>query len=148
VESNGKLELEREYAAVVRDLIQRENEITNHRFTWMLILQGILFAATASLFSVHWFPVVVLACLGIMTSLSFSVGLVNSSKSRRHLRASWQERMATRQELMKDMPPIDGAYPTKFTVLQPWIFIPVVVVVTWLMLLGFVIRTFGFPKSP
>lgn len=31
-----------QYASVIRDLIKHENEVTNHRIMWLLIVQGLL----------------------------------------------------------------------------------------------------------
>jgi hypothetical protein len=79
MEQESKLKSEREYAAVVRELIQRENEITK------------------------------------------------------------QDRITKNEDLVDDMPPIDGAFPTRFPKLQPRVFVPWAVIAAWLLFVGYLI---------
>ena len=59
-----------DYASVIRAMIRHENDVTNNRLTWMLVLQGFLLVASASFWKIYWLPFVAIATLGILTSVS------------------------------------------------------------------------------
>ena len=148
--SNADLVAEREYAKVLRELIQRENDMTNHRLTWLLVSQGILFTATANFMKpgMGTFAAKVLICIGIAVSFSFFCALMNSAQARKNLRAMWTERIKGRGRLVRSVPPIDGAtpYPWRFLeIFTPWIFVPGVIVLAWILLLLSVCFRGGVP---
>ena len=84
-------------AETLRSLIRHENDVTNHRASWLLVAQGILFAATANLLHEHWFPVLVIAIVGVALCLSIGHALANSYQSRKYLKASWKEYLSERE---------------------------------------------------
>ncbi|GAB1235589.1 hypothetical protein [Ferrigenium sp. UT5] len=59
---------------IIRGLIHDENEMTNHRMNWFLILQGFLFAGIAFAWEKSIGLVIVFSGVGILSSLS--VGLL------------------------------------------------------------------------
>ncbi len=126
----------REYASVIRELIQHENIITNHRLTWMLILEGILFAGAASFWKIHWAPLVVIASLGILTAVSVYHALWLSRRARNHLRQLYQHKLELHPELRQEIPPVVGDIPGLVTLswANPWRLIPWAIVVGWILL--------------
>lgn len=81
------------YAEILRALIRQENDVTNHRTTWLLVAQGILFAAASGLIKVHWFPTTVIGFVGILTAFSIGHVLQNSYDSRQYLKRTWRARV-------------------------------------------------------
>src|SRR4051794_1210145 len=68
----------RQYATVIREMIRHENEVTNHRIMWLLVVQGLIANAYvgAGLQSRDRMPV--LPILGILVTLSAFVLLYKS----------------------------------------------------------------------
>ncbi len=131
-----------EYASVIRTMIQHENEVTNHRLTWMLVFQGILFAAAASFWKIHLLPFIVVGLLGISTSISFSYALWLSYNARIGLRKLWNLKIKNNEEIAEKIPPITGDFGKiripiqfRFKKLHPWLFIPQVIILCWLVML-------------
>jgi len=124
------------YAAVIRELIQHENTITNHRLMWMLIVEGILFAGAASFWKIHWAPFVIIAGLGIVTAVSVYHALWLSGRARGHLRKLYEEKMEGHPELIQEIPPVVGDIPGLVTLpwANPWNLIPWAIVVAWILL--------------
>lgn len=125
------------YAEILRALIRQENDVTNHRTTWLLVAQGILFAAASALIKIHWFPTVVVGVLGILTAVSIGHALRNSFESRVYLKRTWRERVTQQGYKWEDFPPLDGGNPQvrTFNWLFPWTFIPKVIIGAWTLLI-------------
>ena len=126
-------------AEILRALIRQENDVTNHRTTWLLVSQGIFFAAVPALLRVHWFPALVVSVVGIFTTLSIGHALGNSFESRLYLKRTWRERIEREGYRWEDFPPLDGGNPELHPVrwLFPWTFIPRVIVTAWLLLIAY-----------
>lgn len=125
-----------DYALIIRDMIRHENEITNNRLTWMLVLQGILFVASASFWRIHWLPLLIITILGVVTSISFFYALLLSRKARIYLRSLWKKKIEKQKELVERIPPVAGDAPIqhRFPTLNPWLFLPWVFVSCWVAL--------------
>ena len=137
-----------EYASVLRTMIQHENEITNHRLTWMLIFQSILFATSVSFWRIHLLLFIVIGLLGIFTSISFSYALRLSTNARVYFRNLWTVKIKDNKEIADKIPPIVGDPPSagdsgkikkpklfRLRKLHPWIFIPRAMILCWLTLI-------------
>ena len=70
-----------EYAAVIRDLIKHEDDVTNHRLMWLLVLQG-LFANAYVTTSKHQPRI---ALIGILVTFSSFTMLYKSYQARGYL---------------------------------------------------------------
>ena len=146
---NAREELEKR-AEILRALIRQENDVTNHRTTWLLVSQGILFAAVSALVKVHWFPTLVVAVVGILAAISIGHSLKNSYESRQYLKRTWRERVNERGYKWEDFPPLDGGNPEVRTInwLFPWTFIPRVIVGAWALLILYFIVVSNVPLNP
>lgn len=125
-----------DYASIIRDMIRHENEITNNRLTWMLVLQGILFATSASFWRIHWLPLLIITILGVVTSISFFYVFSLSRKARIYLRSLWKQEIEKQKELVERIPPVAGDAPIqyRFSTLHPWLFLPWVFASCWVAL--------------
>ena len=69
------------YANIIREMIRHENDLVNHRLTWLCQIQGFLFAALGLSFTnnlcdnAHIIQPI-LIFIGISVSISSSVGLI------------------------------------------------------------------------
>jgi len=73
------------YATVIRDLIRHENDLTNHRVMWLLIVQGFL-ANAYVVVSTHSDAASAIAMTGILLNLSGVVTLYKSYQAKGYLR--------------------------------------------------------------
>lgn len=125
------------YGDVLRTLVRQENDLTNHRTTWLLATQGILFAAASAVIREYVLPLVVIGAVGILTAWSIGHALKNSEKSRLHLKGLWRHRLEKGGYAPDQLPPLDGGFPDlkpkKW--LQPWNFVPKVVSAAWAILI-------------
>lgn len=134
----ARIELEK-HAEILRSLIREENAVTNHRTAWLLVSQGILFAAAATFVRIHWFPTIVVGALGLGIAVSIGHTLTNSFDSRQYFKKSWRELVAARGFKWEDFPPLDGGFPglKHYKWLAAWRFIPRALVVGWVLLIAY-----------
>ncbi len=74
-------------------MIQHENELINHRVSWFLTFNGLLFAAFAlhgDGFGAGCF-ILILAVIGITTAVSFFLVLMGAEKAINRLKGVWDE---------------------------------------------------------
>jgi hypothetical protein len=135
---DDKVALEK-HADILRGLIQHENDVTNQRTTWLLVSQGIFFAAASAFAKIHWFPTTVVGIVGIVLAISIGRSLQNSFEARQYLKGKWRERLASRGYQWEDFPPLDGGVPGVRVIrrLFPWTVIPWTFVIAWVLLLAF-----------
>lgn len=133
-----RAELEK-HAEILRSLIRTENEVTNHRTAWLLVSQGILFAAAAAFIKIHWFPTVVVGVIGLGIAISIGHSLKNSFDSRQYFKNSWRALLSDRGFKWEDFPPLDGGFPELKPIkwLAAWKFIPRALIVGWTLLILF-----------
>jgi hypothetical protein len=142
-----------EYARVIRDLIWRENDVTNHRLMWLLVVQGLLANAFAS--RQILIAGIGIATGGILVALSAFVMLYKSYQARAYLRFVGAK--AKQGRLPEEHLPIDG-WPRKRIrdwrrplwvcpwleragdVLEPYLFLPGLIIFLWVVV---VLRLFG-----
>ena len=127
-------------AEILRVLIRHENDLTNHRTTWLLVSQGILFAAAAAFVKIHWFPAVVVGAVGIILAASIGQSLKNSYEARQSFKKSWwPQRLASTGYDAQDFPPLDGGVSGVSAIkwLFPWFVIPITLITAWGILIAF-----------
>jgi hypothetical protein len=137
-----------QYATVIRELIRHENDVTNHRIMWLLIVQGLLVNAYVG---VREDPAVAngLAVAGILVTLSAFVMLYKSYQARGYLHFLGTE--AKRGKLQEEYLRLDG-WPKKRIkhwrsnawvcpwleragdMLEPYLSLPILIVSTWIFL--------------
>lgn len=80
-----------QYPAVIRDLIRHEDDVTNHRITWLLIGEGFIANAFTSVKSGTKATDLLLELAGLLVALSAFVMLYQSYQARGYLRFLGQE---------------------------------------------------------
>jgi hypothetical protein len=138
-DSDTRLALEKD-AETLRMLIRHENDLTNHRTTWLLVSQGILFTAAAVFTRIHWVPALVVGTVGIILAVSIGQSLTNSYEARQFFKKTWwPQRLASTGYKVEDFPPLDGGVPGVRAInwLFPWFVIPRTLVVAWGILIAF-----------
>ena len=138
-----------QYATVIRELIRHENDVTNHRTMWLLIIQGLLVNAYVG---VRLEPAAArgIALAGILVTLSAFVMLYKSYQARGYLNFLGAE--AKRGKLQEEYLRLDG-WPRKRVkdwrrgvwicpwleragdVIEPYLCLPVLTVFMWTFLL-------------
>ena len=73
------------YTTVIREMIRHENDVTNHRIMWLLIVQGLIANATVAAGREGREVVSELAAVGILVTLSAFVILYKSYQARGYL---------------------------------------------------------------
>jgi hypothetical protein len=65
------------YANIVREMIRHENDLVNHRLTWLCVIQGLLFTALGATLDKanHEYIQIGLSLFGIAVSISSYIGL-------------------------------------------------------------------------
>ena len=136
---------------VIREMIRHENDLTNHRTMWLLIVQGLLANAYVAARGGGGMPVIVmLSLVGILVTLSAFVMLYKSYQARGYLHFLGQE--AKQGRLQEKYLPLDG-WPKKrikgwwrgvwvcpwlaqiSDALEPWLFLPTLLMSMWLFVL-------------
>jgi hypothetical protein len=138
-----------QYATVIRELIRHENDVTNHRIMWLLVVQGLLVNAYVGV-RADLEAASGLALAGILVTLSAFVMLYKSYQARGYLHFLGTE--AKRGKLPEEYLRLDG-WPKKRIkhwrsdawmcpwleragdVLEPYLFLPSLIVSTWTFLL-------------
>ena len=94
-----------QYATVIRDLLKHENDVTNHRIMWLLIVQGLLVNAYVGVREEAQ-AANGLALAGILVALSAFVLLYESYQARGYLNFLGAE--AKRGQLPEAYLPLNG----------------------------------------
>ena len=127
-----------DYAATLRALIRHEDEVSNQRTTWLMVTQGILFAAVSATRKDALWAVVTIAMVGVLVTLSIGHALSNSYLARRRFKDLWLARVNAGSYAMEDVPLLDGGYPGNEPILWllPCNFIPKVFAAARFSLIG------------
>ena len=117
---------------IYRLMIRSENELINHRMTWISTFNGFLFASIAFAWDKSWLLVVAFAFLGFVVSSFSGVALFFANKAFRVLYWEWQENKPDDY----DGPNVIGL-PSRFkgglgSWLNPWSSIPFFFALAWL----------------
>ena len=131
-------------AEIYRALIRQENDITNHRTSWMLVTQGILLAALATLLKDERFLLsMVLSVVGFLTAMSVGKVLRNSEESRNYMKDDWEKLLGKHgYKPFEDFPPLDGGRHPRQAIEPkyfPWRYLPKLFRWTWLIVGAYVV---------
>jgi hypothetical protein len=137
-----------QYAMVIRELIRHENDVTNHRIMWLLIIQGLFLNAYIPV-RMQPSPANGVALAGVVVTLSAFVMLYKSYQARGYLHYLGQR--AKRGNLPEEWLPLDG-WPAQRVeawrqyewrcswlrrgsdLFEPYLFLPFFIVATWTFL--------------
>ena len=138
------------YTMVIREMIRHENDLTNHRIMWLLIVQGLIANAAVTAGRESEEVASALAAVGILVTLSAFVILYKSYQARGYLQFLGTEaKQGTLREA--DLPLI--GWPSKRVkdwwkkvwpcpwvgkgseLLEPFFFLPTLLVLAWLFVL-------------
>jgi hypothetical protein len=127
----------------VRSAIEHENQLMNHRVTWLLTCQGFLIAAFALVFQAYtktdvtqeWrvfyqYILSGLAVTGTLVSLYVRLSLRAAEIQHENLRLWWETRIGTRNNFH---PPICGTPPTWLIKKLPYSSFPILFVLSWII---------------
>lgn len=120
------------YYDTIRSMIHHETTLRNNRLTWMLALQGFLFAAYGVLWCKSLLAIIVVGLTGLCTSLSICFGLNICSKAIDTLnKLGPQENDIQRGK----WPPVIGHCQKKYRFFLPWKVLPLWFAGVWILLL-------------
>jgi hypothetical protein len=137
-----------QYAMIIRELVRHENDVTNHRIMWLLIIQGLFLNAYIPV-RMQSSPANGVALAGIVVTLSAFVVLYKSYQARGYLH--FLGARAKSGNLTEESLPLDG-WPTKRIqgwrrnewvcpwlpqfpdLFEPYLFLPFFIVATWTFL--------------
>jgi hypothetical protein len=119
-----------EDAKTVREMIRHEGELVNHRLSWMVTLQGLLFAALGFAWKDGRELIYILCSLGIAISLSTLLSLKLGQTAVHTLRNEWDSHKPSDYH----GPDVIGVRTSSKYVryLRPWYFVPVLFVFGWI----------------
>jgi len=140
----------RQYPMVIREMIRHENDVTNHRLMWLLIVQGLIANAYVTAGAERRGITAALALVAILVTLSAFVMLYKSYQARGYL--NFLGRQAKLGMLHEQDLPIAG-WPRErikgwranvwfcswldqlSDLLEPYLFLPSLLVLLWLCVL-------------
>lgn len=132
------------YADIIRSMNEHENDLLNMRFTWLMTIQGLLFASLGFTLDEKNLLIIIIICImGIITAVSFI-----------SVRKIWKAALRTlnlwRKENLKDYkgpPQIGLEESNKMTITSlfyPWYIFPWAFIVSWLVILIYCVLTMNF----
>ena len=74
-----------EYVGVIRQMIQHEDDLLNHRLTWMWTLEGLLFGAVGFMWKESVAPLIAIATVGLFSCISVGYSLDSGLRAVRDL---------------------------------------------------------------
>jgi hypothetical protein len=124
------------YSEVVRSMIDRENDLINHRITWLTTIQGLLFATLGFAWEKQSAKVliVILCILGIAISILQLFALISATRAICRL-SDWWEANKPRDYTG---PGVAGLAPRKHLISRYavfWNWIPIFFFCTWVVIL-------------
>lgn len=146
------------YTTVIREMIRHENDVTNHRIMWLLIVQGLIANAYVNAGKAAGEIVYALAPVGILVTLSAFVILYKSYQARGYLLFLGEQ--AKKGTLQEQNLPLAGWPPRRIRgwrqkvwicpwlgkvsdLLEPYWFLPTLLILAWLFVLMRHWLTFG-----
>ena len=138
------------YTTVIREMIRHENDLTNHRIMWLLIVQGLIANAAVNAGRESGETTSALATVGILVTLSAFVILYRSYQGRGYLQFLGSE--AKQGTLREEDLPLFGwpgkrikgwrrkVWPCPWIgkgseLLEPFFFLPCLLILGWLFVL-------------
>ena len=134
------------YATVIREMIRHENDVTNHRIMWLLIVQGLIANAYVGARREPTVSMLAMPVVGILVTLSAFVILYKSYNARGYLEFLGNE--ARRGRLREEHLPVAGWLKPRIRgwrervwvrpwlgrwsdLLEPYFFLPGLLVFVW-----------------
>lgn len=138
------------YSNVIREMIRHENDVTNHRLMWLLIVQGLIANAYVNAGKREEEIAFTLAPVGILVTLSAFVLLYKSYQARGYLRFLGEE--AKKGTLPEQSLPLVGWPPRRVggwrqrvwicpwlgrvsDLLEPYLFLPSLLILAWIFVI-------------
>lgn len=122
----------------IRDLIKHENELINHRLTWMVLFETLLLNAFVCVLKEceDKFYCVSIILLGIFVSLSFFFPLRKAHNAIENLKLK-NGKLQTKLNLKKSLKPTIIGHHSKCSILilSPWFALPICFTIFWIVLL-------------
>lgn len=125
-----------DFADRIRSMIEHENTLENNRLNWLLITQGLLFAAVGVALESNVRPLFIYICsaAGLVTSLSAGIHLRHGRRAMNDLLKKFKERIpdyggprVIGLDMQKDVSPV------KRYLIPPY-FLPWVFIVLWVVI--------------
>ncbi|MBT3878054.1 MAG: hypothetical protein HOF76_03225 [Candidatus Scalindua sp.] len=116
---------------VYRDLIRHENELTNHRLSWFILMQAVLFAGLGTMWGKDVTPLLILSAVGFVVCIPFGYVLSLNDAAISSLLARWSKDCDNQES----HPPLIGFDKAKFVWLLPWNSVPYIFGCTWIGIL-------------
>lgn len=127
---------ETDFADRVRQMVQHETELVNHRMTWFLTSQGIFFAGLAVVWGKDLRFTLTIVVVGLVASVSTQVSVQAAIRAVQGLEQCWIDKAQELQVDLSSVPPVNGLYRTQIRLheklLFPWRLLPWFLAVTWL----------------
>ncbi len=124
-------------ANTVRQMIAKETEFINNRITWLVTLQGFLFAALGFAWKDGRELINVLGAIGIVASLSLALPIHLAHQGILNMKKAWDKNKPDNY----DGPDVIGYYSPNPLVrlilswLAPWHSLPILFVVAWVVVI-------------
>lgn len=122
-----------------RELLKLENEMCNHRMTWFVLLEGLMFTAFGALFQKRTelnldLYVMILSISGVLISISFLYIFLLGERAFAKIKNDHKEYCIANNIAKKDFDMIIGYdHEKKFLhILAPWNLMPIVLMLAWL----------------
>ena len=126
-----------DYQNYIRQMINHEDTLINHRYTWMLVTQALLFAALGVFWPEKALLMKVIICIiGLLTCVSIGHSLRLSHRACTNLKKHWDD---NNNNPNRDFPPILGLKDKHIQWLLPWKLLPPTIGVAWLIILAAII---------
>jgi hypothetical protein len=140
-----------QYVTVIREMLRHEDDLTNHRIMWLLVVQGLLVNAYVAARGGGGRPVIlVLSLVGILITLSCFVMLYRSYQALGYLHFLAQQ--AKQGRLAEEYLPLDGWPKNRVKdwwrevwicpwigkishTTEPWLFLPTILMSMWFFVL-------------
>jgi hypothetical protein len=121
-------------ANTIRDMIYKEVEFINHRVTWLVTLQGLLFAALGFAWKDGKELIPVLCVLGIGVSLTSLIPLWSAQHAIERLYREWN----LKKDPAYNGPDVIGYYSRipGIKLIMPWLLLPLMFSVSWIAVLA------------
>jgi len=121
-----------EFTKATRELVRYESDLLHQRVTWLLQIQGLLFAALAFAWKESSIILTsLLAGLGMTTAVSIWFALSLYSPAVRGLQARWEELLTAEQQRTRAIIGLSSPSHGITRLLRPWRALPLVFVIAW-----------------
>lgn len=129
-----------EFADRVREMIRHETNLVDHRMTWFLTSQSILFAAIGVVWGNDKEFLVLIATIGAIVALSFHVSLRASIKAVHGLEKYWLDHCEQLKLDPISEPPVNGLCQDQIGCVErnlfPWRLLPWFLGLMWVLVGG------------